>query len=99
MSGPSQITATDQPITRRDVEEIVTRVVSEAMGEALKVISAQFVMVMDDLAEIKFEIAELKTRVSNLERKLDATISHLDRLSVKVNKHDKILQSWQPKPA
>lgn len=62
------------PATKRDVEEIVGRVVGEIVGDAMQVIS--------DHMDKKF--AEIDKRFDRLEDKLESVIARVDHHSIDI---------------
>lgn len=86
----------------KDTESLI----HEAVNEVTNVIAERVGTIEDDISDIKFDVAAMGTKVDNLafgqariERKLDATINHLDSLSLTVKAHDKKLRSLRPKLA
>ncbi len=63
----------NQSLIRRDIEDIVGRVVGEIVGAALQLIAGQF----DEMNRIMATKAE-KSDIARLENKIDATVNLVD---------------------
>jgi len=82
-------------VTRKDLENVV----GGAVAEILNVMGGHFMCVQEQLNVVQTDVAELKVKIYSIEHKLDAAIKHLIRIGVKIDKHDKIISTWRPKPA
>ena len=76
----------DQPATKKDVEEIVGRVVGEIVGDALQLISERFDQQEKTLTEHSSMHAKHSAKftkqgatLNRIENKLDPTIDQVDR--------------------
>jgi hypothetical protein len=77
--------ANDELATKRDVEEIVGRVVGEIVSEAMQLIAEQFVTVhrlfekqQGEFKLIKAGLATLTARFDNQDTKLNNTVERVD---------------------
>lgn len=84
--------ANSEPATKRDVEEIIGRVVGEIAGEAMQLISKRFDKVEAHLEPHDDEFRPLKATVGRIESKLDATADIVDE-------HSQQIKQLQIKPA
>lgn len=74
--------STDDPITKKDVEEIVGRVVGDIMNDALQMIAGRFDKVDQRFDQQDDQIAEMHSLATRTKRKLDATVQQVDDHSV-----------------
>ncbi len=75
----------DDSLTKKDVEEIVSRVV----GDSLQLISKEFEnvknMLEDNRAEVRAEFQQIHATSNRIENKLDATVELTDQHSVEIH--------------
>lgn len=68
----------DSPATKKDVEEIVGRVVGEIVTDALQLIDKRFDTVEKDVKGIKSDVKELKDTTGRIESKTGIFSARLD---------------------
>lgn len=85
-----------EAVTKNDIEEIVTKVVSEVVSgattEILQVMQNRFEAVDDHLDGIEDRLENVEDRTERIERKLDTTIERVDE-------HGQVIGKLQAKAA
>lgn len=82
-----------QSATRQDVKDIVTKVVSEIVGDVAQqtmgVISKEFTSVKKDIFGLKQDVKDLKATTNRIENKLDGTVDKVDDHEVRIKRLEK----------
>ena len=98
-TGYTETMNMSQFATKKDVEEIVGRVVGELLNEALQLISLRFKEVDKRFDQIDRRFEQIDARLDRMDKRLDRLEYKMDEIADKVDHHTVDIRTLQRKAA
>jgi DNA anti-recombination protein RmuC len=87
------------PVTKQQVEEIVGRIVSEVVGDALQLIAKEFAKVYERFEQIDRRFEKIDERFDAMDKRFDRLEDKLETTAAAVDHHTIDIRQLQRKSA